>query len=96
MKGKISRVLAAKTSLAVRADALGDENTAEIGTANRIKVEERLRQLESSAKSSFSGPPSRSSTPGGQQKKHDFAGASKRTFNPTGDFPKAGPKRPRQ
>lgn len=45
-KGKISRVLAAKTSLAVRVDALGEEDGDDVGTENRLKVENRLRQLE--------------------------------------------------
>lgn len=49
-KGKISRVLAAKASLAIRVDALSDE-TAEsidttIGFEGRAKVEARLRELE--------------------------------------------------
>jgi len=46
-KGKISRVLAAKTSLAIRVDALGESSEATIGYACREKVEARLRQLES-------------------------------------------------
>lgn len=45
-KGKISRVLAAKTALAIRVDALGDEPEATIGYDNRAKVEARLRQLD--------------------------------------------------
>merc|ERR1719163_237038 len=45
-KGKISRVLAAKTALAIRVDALGDNDTATIGLECREKVEARLRQLE--------------------------------------------------
>lgn len=47
-KGKISRVLAAKSSLAIRVDALSDEATANtaIGHECRAKVEARLRQLE--------------------------------------------------
>ncbi len=47
-KGKISRVLAAKTSLAVRVDALSEETTADtaIGYECRSKVEARLRLLE--------------------------------------------------
>mmetsp|Transcript_3197 Transcript_3197/g.5729 ORF Transcript_3197/g.5729 Transcript_3197/m.5729 type:complete len:538 (+) Transcript_3197:204-1817(+) len=45
-KGKISRVLAAKTSLAIRVDALGEESEATIGYSCREKVEARLRQLE--------------------------------------------------
>ena len=45
-KGKISRVLAAKCALSIRVDALGDTSEATIGVEDRIKVEERLRQLE--------------------------------------------------
>jgi len=46
-KGKISRMLAAKASLAIRYDALaeGEANT-ELAFANRGKIENRLRQLE--------------------------------------------------
>jgi nucleolar protein 58 len=46
-KGKISRVLAAKCSLAIRVDALGDgESDVTVGTEGLEKVEARLRQLE--------------------------------------------------
>ncbi|KAL3928376.1 MAG: hypothetical protein SGBAC_012679 [Bacillariaceae sp.] len=49
-KGKISRVLAAKCSLAIRVDALSDETAEEVDTTigyeGRSKVEARLRQLE--------------------------------------------------
>jgi len=53
-KGKISRVLAAKASLAIRVDALSDETSTDadgnldttIGFEGRAKVEARLRQLE--------------------------------------------------
>jgi nucleolar protein 58 len=49
-KGKISRVLAAKCSLAIRVDALSDETADQldttIGYEGRAKVEARLRQLE--------------------------------------------------
>ena len=55
-KGKISRVLAAKASLATRVDALSDETVdnvdTTIGYEGRAKVEARLRQLEG-ATSSF-------------------------------------------
>lgn len=58
-KGKISRVLAAKASLAIRVDALSDETTEEVDTSigyeGRAKVEARLRQLEGG---SASGPSS--------------------------------------
>jgi nucleolar protein 58 len=45
-KGKIARVLAAKTALAIRVDALGDKTEASIGYENRAKVESLKRQLE--------------------------------------------------
>ncbi|XP_072315092.1 nucleolar protein 58-like isoform X1 [Eucyclogobius newberryi] len=45
-KGKISRMLAAKTALAIRYDALGEDTNAEMGVENRAKLEVRLRQLE--------------------------------------------------
>lgn len=49
-KGKISRVLAAKTALAIRVDALGEHTGPTIALDNRIKVENRIRQLEGGQK----------------------------------------------
>jgi nucleolar protein 58 len=48
-KGKISRVLAAKCALSIRVDALGDTTEPTVGYDGRLKVEERLRQLEGKA-----------------------------------------------
>uniref|UniRef100_A0A8C2BJ20 Nucleolar protein 58 n=1 Tax=Cyprinus carpio TaxID=7962 RepID=A0A8C2BJ20_CYPCA len=45
-KGKISRMLAAKSALAIRYDALGEDTNAEMGVENRAKLEARLRYLE--------------------------------------------------
>ena len=45
-KGKIARVLAAKTALSVRVDALSDDPDSSVGLAARAKVEARLAQLE--------------------------------------------------
>jgi nucleolar protein 58 len=46
-KGKISRSLASKCSLAIRVDALGDAGEdATVGETGRLAVEARLRQLE--------------------------------------------------
>ncbi|KAL3528049.1 hypothetical protein ACH5RR_012705 [Cinchona calisaya] len=45
-KGKISRSLAAKTALAIRYDALGDNQDNTMGLENRAKLEARLRSLE--------------------------------------------------
>ena len=60
-KGKIARVLAAKCSLAVRVDALGEGDDASLGIDARSKVEARLRQLE--------GGSVRASVPNGAPKK---------------------------
>lgn len=46
MKGKMSRMLAAKAALATRVDALGDEPTNALGTEHRAKLETRLKLLE--------------------------------------------------
>jgi nucleolar protein 58 len=45
-KGKISRVLAAKTALSVRVDALGDSSEPTIAIESHAKVVDRLRVLE--------------------------------------------------
>lgn len=55
-KGKISRVLAAKCSLAIRVDALADETDTTIGIESRAKVEMRLRQLEGGARLTDAAP----------------------------------------
>jgi nucleolar protein 58 len=39
-------VLAAKTALAIRVDAMGETTDTSVGIENRSKVEARLRQLE--------------------------------------------------
>jgi len=54
-KGKISRVLAAKCSLAIRVDALGEGTDAAVGLESRAKVEARLRQLEGRAAATDGG-----------------------------------------
>lgn len=45
-KGKISRMLAAKTVLAIRYDAFGEDSSSAMGAENRAKLEARLRILE--------------------------------------------------
>lgn len=81
MKGKISRVLAAKTALAVRCDALGENPDASVGLANRQKVELRLAQLENRVKSSFTGHAKQ----GGNFKKYDFSAKGNSTAITSGD-----------
>lgn len=55
MKGKISRMLAAKTSLAARVDALGEDVKPSIGIEGRAKVEARLRDCEQQRLHKISG-----------------------------------------
>merc|ERR1712025_1127207 len=48
LKGKVSRMLAAKAALATRVDAFSEDTTSsiEIGMEQRLKVEARINQLE--------------------------------------------------
>jgi len=57
LKGKVSRMLAAKAALACRVDALGEdaEATAELGMEQRMKIESRIRQLEGGQSFKISG-----------------------------------------
>merc|ERR1719462_916067 len=55
LKGKVSRMLAAKAALACRVDAFGEESSTDLGTEHRAKVESRIRQLESGAITKISG-----------------------------------------
>merc|ERR1712193_108707 len=54
-KGKISRMLAAKSSLAARYDVLGDDVSTEMGIQNRAKIESRIRFLEEGGMTKISG-----------------------------------------
>ncbi|KAK9309850.1 hypothetical protein QLX08_000655 [Tetragonisca angustula] len=45
-KGKMSRMLAAKASLATRVDALGEDGNFDLGAEHKVKLEARLRILE--------------------------------------------------
>jgi len=45
-KGKVSRMVAAKTALATRVDALGEIVTTQIGIESRAKIEARMRAIE--------------------------------------------------
>ncbi len=42
----MSRMLAAKASLAIRVDALAEDGNAELGTEHKAKLMLRLRELE--------------------------------------------------
>ncbi len=62
-KGKVSRVLAAKTALAIRVDALGESEGPTIGIDSRQKVEARIRQLEGGQRgAAFASPVVKSSS----------------------------------
>ncbi|ETN03434.1 hypothetical protein PPTG_15671 [Phytophthora nicotianae INRA-310] len=87
-KGKISRVLAAKTALAVRVDALGDSTEATIGFDNRAKVEARVRQLENG----FSGVPNSNGKIKNESKKYVKTETSK-SYNADADMTVSSKKR---
>merc|ERR1712019_178675 len=55
LKGKVSRMLAAKAAIATRVDALGEETNTDLGIEHRAKVESRIRQLEGGALDNISG-----------------------------------------
>merc|ERR1712088_1128162 len=55
LKGKVSRMLAAKAAIATRVDALGEESNTDLGIEHRAKVESRIRQLEGGQISQISG-----------------------------------------
>lgn len=62
IKGKVSRVLAAKTALAIRVDALGESEGPTISIDSRQKVEARIRQLEGGQRANFASPAAKSSS----------------------------------
>jgi len=55
LKGKVSRMLAAKAALAIRVDALGDDNQGALGTQQRADLEQKFAQLEQNAAKRISG-----------------------------------------
>ncbi|XP_073708163.1 nucleolar protein 58 [Garra rufa] len=80
-KGKISRMLAAKTALAIRYDALGEDTNAEMGVANRAKLEARLRYLEEKGIRRISGSGKAVARADKYQHKSDV-----KVYDPSGDF----------
>lgn len=81
LKGKISRVLAAKTALSIRQDALGDSDGVTIGLDARAAVENRLAHLEGGASYRSSGSGSGKST----QYKYDKSAGSQASYNEAAD-----------
>jgi len=55
IKGKVSRMLATKAALASRVDALGEENTCDMGIEHRERLEARIRALETGEVHKISG-----------------------------------------
>ena len=79
-KGKISRMLAAKTALSIRMDALGESDQTTIGFTGREKVELRLKSLETGATQQMSGK-----KPVKQQDKYKKPTAAAQTYNSAAD-----------
>ncbi|XP_043931033.1 nucleolar protein 58 [Protopterus annectens] len=79
-KGKISRMLAAKTALAIRYDALGEDTNAQLGVENRAKLEARLRHLENRGIKRISGTGKALA----KAEKYQFK-SEVRTYDPSGD-----------
>ncbi|XP_059427557.1 nucleolar protein 58-like [Carassius carassius] len=79
-KGKISRMLAAKTALAIRYDALGEDTNTEMGVENRAKLEVRLRYLEEKGIRRISGSGKALAKADKYQHKSDV-----KVYDPSGD-----------
>ncbi|MEE6490157.1 hypothetical protein FKM82_015791 [Ascaphus truei] len=79
-KGKISRMLAAKASLAIRYDALGEDTNTEMGIESRAKLEVRLRHLEEKGLKRISGTGKALARADKYQHKSEV-----RTYDPSGD-----------
>jgi len=81
MKGKISRMLAAKTALSTRVDALGETEGVSVGYEGREKVEIRLKQLEGGNTAKIATPSAKAKT---QQEKYNKP-ADTRMYNADAD-----------
>lgn len=79
-KGKVSRMLAAKTALSIRYDALGEDTNALLGVENRAKLEARLRHLENRGVKRISGTGKALA----RAEKYEFK-SEVRTYDPSGD-----------
>ncbi|KAK3761736.1 hypothetical protein RRG08_010353 [Elysia crispata] len=79
-KGKLSRMLAAKASLAIRVDALSETSDSTLGIEQRAKLESRVRNLDEKAARRISGSGKF------QVKQEKYTGVSEvKTFNPAMD-----------
>jgi nucleolar protein 58 len=91
-KGKISRVLAAKTSLSARMDALGDSEGVTVGLEHRLKVENRLRRLEGGAPTKISGQGSSSNGNNTKTPQRHEPAKNVATYNDSRDVVLAAPE----
>jgi len=80
MKGKVSRMLAAKAALACRVDSLGEETNTDLGMEHRAKVEHRIKQLESGNLTRISGARRMP-----DQKERHVPASSVQEYNDSGD-----------
>ncbi|XP_059139251.1 nucleolar protein 58-like [Physella acuta] len=79
-KGKLSRMLAAKASLAIRVDALSENSDCTLGVEQRAKIESRVRNLDEKAARKLGGSGKF------QIKQEKYTGVSEvKTFNPALD-----------
>merc|ERR1711935_591923 len=90
LKGKISRVLAAKLSLCARVDALGDQTEPSLGKEFKEYVEKRLATLEEGGMKSATKGVSKPN-----QGKYSGA-AGQRAYNTEADAVEEKPKRKRE
>jgi len=88
LKGKISRVLAAKLSLCARVDALGDQTEPSLGKEFKEYVEKRLATLEEGGMKSATKGVSKPN-----QGKYSSAGAGRATYNTEADAVEEKPKK---
>lgn len=87
-KGKLSRMLAAKASLAIRVDALSETSDSTLGVEQRAKLENRVRNMDEKAARRISGSGKF------QVKQEKYGGAGEvQTFNPAADSTLLGAKR---
>jgi len=89
-KGKISRLLASKTALATRMDALGDTDGATIAFEGRKKVEQRLAMLEGGKVNALSG------TGKGKSAQQKLSKSASKSYNPDADNTLAQAKTPKK
>eukprot|EP01017_Pseudomicrothorax_dubius_P041218 TRINITY_DN656_c0_g1_i2.p1 TRINITY_DN656_c0_g1~~TRINITY_DN656_c0_g1_i2.p1 ORF type:complete len:473 (-),score=150.89 TRINITY_DN656_c0_g1_i2:959-2377(-) len=83
LKGKLSRSLAAKTSICVRVDALAEYENAEVGQECKEYIERKLRHLEKEVLTQDSKGP-RGAGPAARGGQRDFQAAPR--FNEESDF----------